>query len=64
MYNLLKANASYFPRCKIVRAYGDHCGCGADAIEPVCEAIGSDGTITTTITLTCGKLTTGVTIKE
>ena len=47
----------------IVVAAGASAGIGLDALPPVREAIGS-GFDTKTITLSCGKLTTGVTVPQ
>lgn len=47
----------------VVVAAGAEAGIGLDALAPVREAIGG-GFDTKTITLSCGKLTTGVTVKE
>ncbi len=47
----------------IVVAAGASAGIGLDALPPVREAIGS-GFETKTITLSCGKLTTGVTVPQ
>jgi hypothetical protein len=48
---------------KVVVAAGAQAGIGLDALPPVREAIGS-GFDTKTITLSCGKLTTGVTVPQ
>lgn len=64
MYNLLKEHIFFKDNYKIVIAAGDECGCGADALEPVQRAITKYPLNTKTITLSCGKLTTGVTVKE
>jgi hypothetical protein len=47
----------------VVVAAGASAGIGLDALPPVREAIGS-GHDTKTITLSCGKLTTGVTVPQ
>jgi predicted house-cleaning noncanonical NTP pyrophosphatase (MazG superfamily) len=47
----------------VVVAAGTSAGIGLDALPPVREAIGS-GFTTKTITLSCGKLTTGVTVPQ
>jgi hypothetical protein len=47
----------------VVVAAGASAGIGLDALPPVREAIGS-GFDTKTITLSCGKLTTGVTVPQ
>ncbi len=48
---------------KVVVAAGASAGIGLDALPPVRKAIGS-GFETKTITLSCGKLTTGVTVPQ
>jgi hypothetical protein len=48
---------------EVVVAAGASAGIGLDALPPVREAIGS-GFDTKTITLSCGKLTTGVTVPQ
>jgi hypothetical protein len=48
---------------RIVMAAGPSAGIGLDAVPPVRAAIG-EGFKTKTITLSCGKLTTGVTIPQ
>jgi hypothetical protein len=48
---------------KVVVAAGVSAGIGLDALPPVRKAIGS-GFETKTITLSCGKLTTGVTVPQ
>ena len=48
---------------KVIVAAGASAGIGLDALPPVRRAIGS-GFETTTITLSCGKLTTGVTVPQ
>lgn len=47
----------------VLAVAGEHAGIGADALPPVKSAIGS-GYDTKTITLTCGKLLTGVTVPQ
>lgn len=63
MYNLLqqKQNTFYHDYTKNVCA-GTKAGIGLDAVKPVINSMG-DPLKTKTITLSCGKLTTGVTIK-
>ena len=63
MYNLLmqKQNAFYHDY-KINVCAGTKAGIGLDALAPVQHSMG-DPLKTKTITLSCGKLTTGVTIK-
>ena len=61
--NTLLENDPYYSRFKIILAAGKSAGTGIRALRPVQEAIG-DGTKTKTITLTCGKLLTGVTVPQ
>ena len=61
MYNLLSQD-NFFRDYKIVVVAGPKVGGGADALPPVLNAIGNP-LETKTITLTCGKLNTGVTIR-
>ena len=65
MKNLLQESQNaFFNDYKIVIAAGDQAGMGVDAIIPVKDAMGSPDPLSTkSITLSCGKLTTGVTIK-
>lgn len=63
MANLLRnRNNSFFHDYRVNVAAGSAAGIGASALAPVLEAMG-DPLKTKTITLTCGKLTTGVTVK-
>lgn len=63
MYNLLRQKQNtFFNDYKIIVCAGTKAGIGLDALAPVQEAMG-DPLQTKTITLTCGKLTTGVTVK-
>lgn len=63
MYNLLKQKQnSFFDDYKIVVCAGAKAGIGLDALRPVLNAMG-DPLKTKTITLSCGKLTTGVTVR-
>ena len=63
MYNLLKEPQNkFFNDYKIIVCAGTEAGVGLDALEPVQNAMG-DPLKTKTITLSCGKLTTGVTIR-
>lgn len=62
MYNALKDD-EFFGDYKIVLCAGDACGCGIDALAPVHEAMTDNPLKTKTITLTCGKLLSGVTVK-
>ncbi len=63
MRNLLvqKQNRFYHDY-RVVVAAGSSAGIGVDALPPVQEAM-DDPLKTKTITLTCGKLTTGITVK-
>jgi hypothetical protein len=64
MANLLAEKHNVFWHdYKVVVAAGASAGIGLDALPPVREAIGS-GFDTKTITLSCGKLTTGVTVPQ
>lgn len=64
MANLLAAKHNVFWHdYKVVVAAGATAGIGLDALPPVRRAIGS-GFDTKTITLSCGKLTTGVTVSQ
>ena len=64
MYNLMmqKQNGYYNQKYKIIVCAGTEAGIGLDALYPVLRAMGNP-LETYTITLTCGKLTTGVTVK-
>ena len=64
MANLLsqKQNAVTFGDYKVIVCAGTKAGIGLDALYPVQNAMG-DPLKTKTITLTCGKLTTGVTVR-
>jgi hypothetical protein len=62
--NLLAEKHNTFWRgYKVIVAAGASAGIGLDALPPVRSAIGS-GFETKTITLSCGKLTTGVTVPQ
>ncbi len=64
MANLLKERQNEFwHKYKIIVAAGPSAGIGLKALPPVKSAIGS-GFDTSTITLSCGKLTTGVTVRQ
>lgn len=52
----------FFHDYRVVVAAGSEAGMGAKAVEPVYNAMG-DPQKTKTITLSCGKLSTGVTVK-
>jgi hypothetical protein len=63
MANLLgQKQNSFYRDYKVIVAAGPEAGIGADALPPVLEALDSPLT-SKTITLTCGKLTTGVTVR-
>ena len=64
MANLLGERQNVFWQdYKVVVAAGSAAGIGLEALPPVRKAIGS-GFDTKTITLSCGKLTTGVTVPQ
>lgn len=64
MANLLAERHNvFFHDYQVIVAAGSKAGMGVDAVMPVRKAMG-DPLITKTITLSCGKLTTGVTIKS
>jgi hypothetical protein len=64
MANLLQEkNNVYWHDYKILRVAGVGAGIGLEALPPVRSAIGS-GFESKTITLSCGKLTTGVTVPQ
>lgn len=63
MNNLLAQKQNrFYHDYKIIVAAGSSAGIGAAALPPVQEAMG-DPLATKSITLSCGKLTTGVTVK-
>lgn len=64
MYNLMmqKQNVWFNQRYTINVCAGTKAGIGLDALAPVQRSMG-DPLVTQTITLSCGKLTTGVTVK-
>lgn len=62
MRNLLQAaNNTFYHDYKVVVAAGDEAGSGSKALAPVREAINDSPK---TITITCQKLTTGVTVRQ
>ena len=64
MANLLTENHNvYWHDYKVLTVAGTGAGIGLDALPPVRKAIGS-GYESKTITLSCGKLTTGVTVPQ
>ncbi|HHT97317.1 MAG TPA: GIY-YIG nuclease family protein [Clostridiales bacterium] len=65
MEKLLKEEHNKFYKdFEIIVAAGSRGGSGAEALIPLEEAIGDNPLKSKTITLTCGKLTTGVTVKS
>ena len=63
MANLLaQRQNTFFHDYNVIVAAGNRAGMGVDAVWPVRRAMG-DPLATKTITLSCGKLTTGVTVK-
>ena len=64
MYNLMmqKQNAWFNERYAINVCAGTKAGIGLDALQPVLDSM-EDPLKTRTITLSCGKLTTGVTVR-
>ena len=64
MANLLsEKHNTFWHHYEVIVAAGASAGIGQDALPPVRKAIGS-GFETKTITLSCGKLTTGVTVPQ
>jgi len=64
MENLLtERQNTFWHDYKVISAAGASAGIGLEALPPVRRAIGS-GFDTKSITLSCGKLTTGVTVKQ
>ena len=64
MKNLLEEKQNKFwHEYEVLVAAGKNAGIGLEALPPVRDAIGG-GHETKTITLSCGKLTTGVTVKQ
>lgn len=62
MANLLKApQHNFFHEYNVIVAAGNKAGMGADALKPVLTAM-ANPLKTKTITLSCGKLTTGVSV--
>ena len=59
---LRKRNNRFFDDYEVIVAAGNEAGMGAKAVEPVYNAMGEPQQ-TKTITLSCGKLSTGVTVK-
>jgi hypothetical protein len=64
MANLLKQRQNrFYQDYAVVVAAGTRAGIGVAALPPVQDAMTDDPLATKTITLSCGKLTTGVTVK-
>ncbi|MBQ7530128.1 MAG: GIY-YIG nuclease family protein [Paludibacteraceae bacterium] len=63
MKHLLQSRAnSYYHDYRVILAAGNDAGMGADALNPVYDAMDNPQE-TKTITLSCGKLSTGVTVR-
>ncbi|MBE7702967.1 MAG: restriction endonuclease [Cyanobacteria bacterium SIG28] len=62
MGELLKKHP-FYNEYQVIICAGNDAGMGVEALKPVREAI-KNGFATKTITLSCGKLTTGVTVSE
>ncbi|UNU74248.1 GIY-YIG nuclease family protein [Moraxella nasovis] len=63
MNNLLAQKQNqFFHEYKIIVCAGTQAGIGVEALPPVQQAMGSNPLTTKTITLSCGKLTTGVSV--
>ncbi|MDR2632522.1 MAG: hypothetical protein LBC51_02735, partial [Treponema sp.] len=64
MSNLIKKrNNTFYHSYKIIVAAGTQAGIGVNALPPVRESMTDNPLQSKTITLSCGKLTTGVSIK-
>lgn len=64
MKNLMsKKNNIFYHNYQIIVAAGTEAGIGVKALEPVQKAMSKNPLKTKTITLSCGKLTTGVSVK-
>lgn len=64
MANLIKnRNNIFYQQYTIVVAAGTDAGIGVHALEPVLNAMTDNPLESKTITLTCGKLTTGISVK-
>jgi hypothetical protein len=64
MANLIKnRNNTFYQQYTIVVAAGTDAGIGIHALEPVLDAMTDNPLESKTITLTCGKLTTGISVK-
>lgn len=60
----LKEKRGIFKNYEIICCAGNSCGVGVEALKYVKNKLGKNTKITHSITLTCGKLTTGVTVHE
>lgn len=60
---LLRDINSFFHKYKIINCSGQNVGVGRNAMFPVKEMLSDNPVYSNSIILTCGKLTTGVTIK-
>lgn len=60
---LRRPTNGFYQNYTIVNCSGTKAGIGVEALGPVREAMGDNPLSTRTITLTCGKLTTGVTLR-
>jgi hypothetical protein len=64
MANLLKERQNkFYHDYEVVVAAGTKAGIGVNALPPVWKAIGNNPLESKSITLSCGKLTTGVTVR-
>lgn len=64
MANLLRQRQNkFYHDYKVVVAAGSHAGIGVQALPPVQDAMTDNPLESKTITLSCGKLTTGVSVK-
>ena len=64
MANLLKQRQNkFYHDYKVVVAAGTQAGIGVEALKPVLDAMTDNPLESKTITLSCGKLTTGVSVK-
>jgi hypothetical protein len=64
MRNLLEQRQNnFYHDYEVVVAAGSEAGIGVEALPPVFKAMGGNPLKSKTITLSCGKLTTGVTVK-
>ena len=60
---LHRPSNGFYQNYTIINCSGTKAGIGVDALGPVRKAMGDNPLKTRTITLTCGKLTTGVTLR-